>query len=126
MIWVTPIGDTAADEAVRIINSRINLGVEAPKLLARSGIERAHFVEGGTDVQPAIHQDRRVFKRCTTHRLALGCEVTCGKRPSDGQPIHVCGSNLGGGRIAGPPGSPPYTGQSSSAAKAGAAPNTTQ
>src|SRR6266536_3163742 len=45
-----PVGDPSANEAVRILNFGIDLGIETPKLLSRSRIQRADFVERGAEI----------------------------------------------------------------------------
>src|SRR5579862_3823365 len=64
-----PPRDTATNEAVRVVNPRIDFWIEAPELTSGTGIERADFIEGRTQEQLSIVQNRRGLERRATHRF---------------------------------------------------------
>src|SRR6185437_1094093 len=95
-----PERHTAAVVVVGIPQMRIDLRIEAPQLLSRSRIDRAHRIERRTDIKPAIRQDRRILERRAFDGIGMTFHLAGRKPPGDFELADIRRGDLARGGIA--------------------------
>ena len=101
-IAALPIGDAPAIEGIGEVDLHVvgQMRIKAPELLSRAGIQRADFLEGGTDEQLALVQDGRVLEGGHVHGRGMAGQRAGGIAPGLMQLADIGGGDLGGAGMA--------------------------
>lgn len=97
--WIQPGGDTATDEAIAIISSEFNHGIEDPELLACFRIDGKDAIEGGGEVERAIHKNGGCFEAAALLAVAAVGNIADMGSPGNLQIGHIVAIDLGERRI---------------------------